>query len=225
MKLINLSLMPWIFIEHWKTTIIRPLVKKIGLELILKNFHPVSNLSFLSKPLECYALKQFNHHCDKEKLLPDYQSSYHPNYSCETALVKICNDILWLMESQRISALLELDLSAAFDMVDHDILLKVLDKQFGIQGKALSWFDSYLRPRGCKVQIGEKYSRVRKLPYCVPQGSCAGLTLYSAYASPLQHVIEDMISLYGFADDHSIRKDFIAVQNDNHEEREKPFSC
>ena len=113
-----------------------------------------------------------------------------------------------------------LDLSVAFDMVDHDILLKVQDKQFGIQGKALNWFDSYLRPRGCKVNIGEKYSTVRNLSYCVPQGSCTGPTLYSAYASTLQHVMEDMISLYGFADDNSIRKDFIAVKNNNHEERE-----
>ena len=135
MKLINLSLMQGIFIEHWKTAIIRPLVKKNGLELILKNFCPVSNLSFLSKLFECCTLKQFNHHCDKEKLLPDYQSAYHPNYSCETALMKICKHILWLMESQRISELVALDLSAAFDMVDHDILLKVLDKQFEIQEK------------------------------------------------------------------------------------------
>ena len=124
------------------------------------------------------------------------------------------------MESQRISALVALDLSAAFDTVDCDILLEVLDKQFGIQGKALSWFDIYLRPRGYKVQIGERYSTVRNLPYCVAQGSSAGPILYSAYASTLQHVIEDIISLYGFADDHSIRKDFIAVKNDNHEERE-----
>ena len=151
-KLINLSLKQGIFIEHWKTALFRPIIKKIGLELILKNFHPVSILSFLLKLLECCALKQFNNHCDNEKLLPDYWSAYCPNYSCETALVKICNDILWSMESQRISALVTLDLSAAFDTVDNDILLKVLDKQFGIQDKALHWFDSYLRPRGCKVK-------------------------------------------------------------------------
>ena len=134
--------------------------------------------------------------------------------------MKICNNILWSMESQRISTLMAFDFSAAFDMVDHDILLKVLDKQFGIQGKALDWFDSYLRPRGCKVNLGEKYSTVRNLPYCVLQGSCAGPTLYSAYASTLQHVIEDIISLYSFADDHSIKKDYIAVKNNNHEGRE-----
>ena len=61
---------------------------------------------------------------------------------------------------------------------------------------------------------------MRNPPYCVPQGSSAQSTLYSTYASTLQHVIEDMISLYGFTDDHSIRKDVIAVKNDNHEERE-----
>ena len=99
-------------------------MKKTGLKFILKNFHPVINLSFLLKLLECHALKQFNNHCDKGKLLSDYQSAYHPNYSCETALLKICIDILWSMESQRISALVTLNLSAAFDTVDHDILLK-----------------------------------------------------------------------------------------------------
>ena len=84
----------------------------------LCNYRPVSNLSFLSKVLEKAVLKQF----------PEYQSAYRQGFSCKTALVKLTNDILWAMEHQKVTAMMAIDLSAAFDTVDHDILLEVLQK-------------------------------------------------------------------------------------------------
>ena len=69
--------------------------------------------------------------------MPDYQSAYGENYSCETTLIKIVDDILWSMENGEVTALMALDLSAAFDTVDHEILLKVLQKRFGIDGTCL----------------------------------------------------------------------------------------
>ena len=86
-KIINISLTQGIFAEKWKTTIVHPLLKKLGSELAPSNYRPVSNLSFLSKLLEKCALQQFNNHCITNKLLPDYQSAYRKNYSMETSLI------------------------------------------------------------------------------------------------------------------------------------------
>ena len=117
-KLINKSLTEGAFSIHWKTAIIPPLLKKPGIELIASNYMPVSNLPFLSKVVEKIVLTRFNKHCDKYQLMPDYQSAYRKNFSCETAIIKITNDILWSMEWKKITSLTCIDLSAAFDTVD-----------------------------------------------------------------------------------------------------------
>ena len=113
-------------------------------------------------------LKQLLQHCEDNYLLPDFQSAYRANYSTETSLVKLVNDILWSMEQRQIMSVVLLDLSAAFNMVDQDILLSILNKQFGICGKALKWFNSYLRPRFFKVKIGKDYSQPQQLHFSVP---------------------------------------------------------
>ena len=89
-----------IFVFKWKTAIVHPLLKKAGLVFILSNFRPVSNLSFISKLVKNKVLTQFNKQCNTHKLIPDYQSAYRTNYSCQTALAKIVNDIIWAMEHQ-----------------------------------------------------------------------------------------------------------------------------
>ena len=76
--------------------------------------------------------------------MPGYQSAYRKNFSCETALIKIINDCQWKMENQQITAIVAIDLSAAFDTVDHQILTDVLNKRFNIEGEALEWFSNYL---------------------------------------------------------------------------------
>ena len=106
----------------------------------------VSNLTFLSHLVEKCVLIQFNQHCTDNTLLPDYQSAYRTNYSCETALVALVNDILWGMEKQKITAFTAIDLLAAFNTIDYDILLEVLQMKFSFTGQTLHWFDSYLRP-------------------------------------------------------------------------------
>ena len=90
---------------------------------------------------------------DKNNLRPDYQSSYRKGFSTETALVKLANDILMNMDRQAITAVCAIDLSEAFDTVDHETLLSVLNRTFAIDGNALQWFDSYLRPRSFQVTI------------------------------------------------------------------------
>ena len=144
MTLINLSLQEGVFAESWKMAIICPLIKMLGLELVYPNYRPVSNLLFLSKVVEKCMLKQFIIHCDNNNLLPDYQLAYRQNYSTETSIIKLCNNVLWEMENQQLTAFISIDLSAAFDTVDHDILLNVLITKFNITGTTLKLLDSYL---------------------------------------------------------------------------------
>ena len=143
-KIVNFSLTNGEFWNQWKITIIKPLIKKLGLELINKNYRPVSNLCFLSKLVEKCMLDQLMDHCNSNDLLPDFQSAYCQNYSTETSLINITNDILWGMENQEVKMMLILNINAAFDNVNHSILLKILNKSFGFCDQALKWFDTYL---------------------------------------------------------------------------------
>ena len=146
----------------------------LGLQLILANFRLVSNLTFLSKVIEHCMLLQLCQHCDNYSLQPDYQSAYREHYSCETAILKVSNDILWAMEHQAVTSLVTLDLSAAFDTVDHDILLSILRNKYRIHGKALKWSNEYLRPCSFKVAVKGIYSKERNLEVSVPQGQLCG---------------------------------------------------
>ena len=214
----NISLTKGEFSTDWKTAVVQPLLKKIGLELIHANFRSVSNLSFLSKLVEKCMLLQLSDHCKMFNLQPDYHSAYREDYSCETAVLGISNDILWVMEKQSITSLVTLDLSAAFDTVDHNTLLHILNTKYGIEDTALKWFDEYLRPRAFKVTINRQYSEPRDLAVSVPQGSCAGGNIFNLYCSPLQDVVPSTLQLSGFADDHSVRREFKARDREGESE-------
>ena len=95
-------------------------------------------------------------------------------------------------------------------MVDHTVLLEVLQQHFGVNGKVLNWMDVYLRPRGFKVNIGNDYLKYIPMDFPVPQGSLLGPVLFSAYISTLRLEVPRSINLHGFADDHIIKKDFLA---------------
>ena len=209
-RITNLSLELGEFSKNWKTAIVRPLLKKQNLPKIEKNYRPVSNLQFVSKVVERAALKQFNDHCLTYKLIPDYQSAYREGYSCETVVIKLHNDILWAMENQEVMACVLLDLSAAFDTVDHDLLLSVLSNRYNIQDSALQWYTSYLRPREFKVCVGKEYSPPKSLSFSVPQGSASGANLFVAYCESLKNTIPSDVGIKGFADDHSLQKSFKA---------------
>ena len=231
-KIFNTSLQQGIFSKHWKKAVIRPLLKKTGLALTTSNYRPVSNLTFLSKVVEKAALNQLVAHFDNNILMPDYQSVYRANQSCETAILKLVNDSLWAMENKYLTAMIKIELSAVFDTVDHDILLNTLHCKFGISDSAIEWVNSYLRPRSCKVNIKNSYSTERQLIFSVQQGSVAGPVLYLVYANTLEEVIQKRecyksqstpwniesqkdIGLYGFADDHAIKKEFTPTKLDD----------
>ena len=201
-RVVNLSLSQAVFNTNWKCAIVRPLIKKQDGGREFKNYRPVSNLSFLSKLLEKAALDQFINHCDEYDLMPDHQSAYRRGYSCETCVLYLVNNILWAMENGEILVCCMLDLSAAFDTIDHDKILQVLKVRFGIVDDALAWYDSYLRPRRFKVCVNNHYSEDKHLVSSVPQGSASGANLFTAFCSPYEDIIPDSLTLYGFADDH-----------------------
>ena len=114
------------------------------------------------------------------------------------------------MERQHITSLVILDLSAAVNTIDHDILLHILEQKFGFGGNALKWFQNYLRPCSFKVNINGKYSGSKNLEFRVPQGSCSGANLFTRYCSLITDSIPSCVTLSVFADDHSIRRSFPA---------------
>ena len=141
--MINLSFESSKFALAWKEALVQPLLKKSGLEIAFKNFRPVSNLPYVSKLSEKAAAIQLTDHRIANGLHMQFQSAYKQHHSTESALLKVKNDILLNTESQNITLLVLLDLSAAFDTVRHEILLSSLRSRLGVDGKALDWFASY----------------------------------------------------------------------------------
>ena len=122
MKIVNLSLSEGLFHASWKTATVKPLLKKLGLQLINSNYRPVGNLKLLSKLIEKCMWSQLYKHCLSYNLQPDYQSAYREGYSWETSFLKLSNDILWSFKRKGITSLKALDLSAAFNTVDHQVV-------------------------------------------------------------------------------------------------------
>ena len=206
--LINDSLYAGIVPDVFKKAIVKPLLKKSGLnENELKNYRPVSNLSFLSKILERIVLKRLLDHVTKNNLGECFQSAYKSKHSTETAVLKVCTDILDSIDKKNVCLLTLLDLSAAFDTIDHNILISRLDNSFGIRGSALDWFKSYLTHRTQAVQIEKKISPEKHLLYGVPQGSVLGPILFTMYTQPLSEIFNkhDM-SYHLYADDSQLYK-------------------
>ena len=105
-----------------------------------KNYRPVSNLPFISKLLEKIVLLQLNSHLSNN--FHPFQSAYRSNHRTETVLLHSVNDLLLTSDSGKVSLLTLLDLSAAFDTIDHSILLSS-EHTFGIHNTVLAWFTSY----------------------------------------------------------------------------------
>ena len=127
-----------------KSAIISTLIKKQGLDSeILKNYRPVANLSFISKIIEKAIATQIHSHLINNDIVDNFQSAYKTGHSCETALLRVYNDIVTTIGRGNGAMLVLLDLSAAFDTIDHDNLFCILEKYVGICGNALKLIKSY----------------------------------------------------------------------------------
>ena len=144
-KIVNISLESGRMPELFKQAIIKPLLKKPSLDPgEFKNFRLISNLRFISKIIEKCVAKQLTEYLNSNGLCETFQSAYRSNHSTETALIRVFNDIaLDVIDRHNSVILILLDLSAAFDTVDHNILLTRLLNSFGISGTSLDWFQSY----------------------------------------------------------------------------------
>ncbi len=134
--------------KSFKSAVVQPILTKSGLDSqVLANYRPVSLLPFLSKVLEKIVAKQLTAHIEKHNLSGRLQSGFRRRHSTETALLRVANDILSSNDSINVTALVLLDLSAAFDTVDHQILLDRLASRVGLAGETVAWFKSYLSER------------------------------------------------------------------------------
>ena len=202
------SLTSGIFPQVHKSAVVNPLLKKPTLDHNnLKNVRLVPNLSFLSKIREKKVLFQMSDHLCSNSLLNPFKFVYKPGHSTETALFEIVNDVLLSLDNGNISSVTFRDLSAAFDTIDHNILLNCLEHVFGIHGAALQWFSSYPSNRTQTVSINNLKSDPAPVPYGVPQGSVLGPVLFVLYTKPLSDVTErHSIHHQSFADDTQLRK-------------------
>jgi hypothetical protein len=207
-KIINDSLITGTVPNDFKTALVRPLLKKKSLDPEnLKNYRPISNLPFLSKLLEKVVLQQLLAHLNANNLCNPFQSAYRSGHSTETTLLRVVSDLLMALDKNRVSVLLLLDLSAAFDTVDHDILISRLTTNFGVRSKALDWFKSYLWNRRQFISVANLASSPKTLDFGVPQGSVLGPILFVLYTTPLSKLINDhAVNHQLFADDTQLHK-------------------
>ena len=145
-------------------------------------------------------------HLSANNLLNQFQSAYRPGHSTETALLKIVNDLLLSLDDGKISLLASLDLSPAFDTIDHDILLHRLQHDFGLSGTVLDWFSSYISGRIKSVSVHSHTSVPATVSCGVPQGSVLDPILFVLYTTPLSAVIEHHSILHhSYADDSQLQ--------------------
>src|SRR5664279_3839710 len=183
-KMCNSSLMQGHLPLCQRQAIITPRLKKLGSDpMNVKNYRPISNLTFMSKVIERLVCHQLVAYLEANSLIPVHQSAYRKRHSTETAVLKVVSDILRAADSGKISLLCLLDLSAAFDTVDHEILIDRLRKSYGIEGTVLSWIESFISCRTQYVAIDGQQSAKCAVSCGVPQGSVLGPVLFLLYTA------------------------------------------
>jgi hypothetical protein len=177
------------FLTHISLLLFLPRLKKPTLDADNANsYRPISNLSFVSKFIEWVVAVRFTVHAERHKLFPSNQSAYHRHHNTETAVVNVTNDIIRAIDRGEVTALILFDLSAAFDTVDHSMLLDVLHRRFAVEGTPLLWFSSYLTNRSQSFSVNGFQSKLIRVDCSVPQGSVLGPLEFISYTEDVAGV-------------------------------------
>jgi len=209
----------------FKTAVITPLLKKPNLDPNnLANYRPVSNLNNISKILERLFLSRLQPHILASNNFNPFQSAYRKNHSTESALLCTLDNVYHSADNGESTLLISLDLSSAFDTIDHSILLNRLKTTFGLSGTSINWLSSYLSGRSQLVKL-DKSSSSASLPckFGVPQGSVLGPLLFTIYVSPIasllsslgvnQHQYADDTQLYISISKHSVTSNLLTLES------------
>ena len=199
--IINSSLATSSFPLSWKLAEVIPLHKE-GDHEVPSNNRPLSLLSVFSKVCEKFVLNQFSSYLHKHKLLSGHQSGNRKLHSTETLNIAVTDTFLEAMDSKQISILILIDLSKAFDSVQHDILLQKISC-FGASPTVLNWFKSYLSERHQYIRIGTTFSSSLPLTHGIPQGSILSPFLFSIYTDDLPSVPKTC-TLESYVDDSKV---------------------
>ncbi len=207
--IINTSLLTGIFPTAFKQARVTPLLKKPTLKTsLLENYRPVSLLPFIAKTLERVVFNQVSLFLSQNNKLDAKHSGFRSGHSTETALLSVTEALQIAKADSKSSVLILLDLSAAFDTVNHQILLSTLSS-LDITGIPLRWFESYLTGRSFRVAWGGEVSKAHKLVTGVPQGSVLGPLLFSTYTTSLAPIIQAHgFSYHFYADDTQLYLSF-----------------
>ena len=186
--IIHASLITSIVPNSMKHSYITPIIKKTTLSHSnLSSYRPISQLSSISKTLERIVSAQLIHYITTNSIIDKFQSAYLPHRSTESALNLIINDLLISLDNKAPCYLVLLDLSSAFDTLNHDILSLRLN-EIGIHGHVHSWFMSFLSLRSSSVKINSSFSTSFISTHGVPQGSVLGPLLFIIYILPIQSI-------------------------------------
>jgi Reverse transcriptase (RNA-dependent DNA polymerase) len=202
-RLANMSFSEGVFPDIFKVGQITPILKKPGLSVDdPSNYRPITNLSSFGKILERIAQSQLRSHITASPNIGPLQSAYRVFHSTETAMTRVVSDLLTKVDTGSPSVLLSLDISAAFDTLDHSLLLKRAEDVFGFTGCAQSWLASYLSGRSSYVSINNVCSDTVVHKSGVPQGSVLGPLLFSIFTTPVGKLISSFgLSYHQYADD------------------------
>ena len=208
-KLVNTSLREG-SIDGIKESVLHPLLKKQGLDVDeYKNFRPVNNLLFLSKLIERVVGNQLDEHMTVNNLHESSQFAYKQHHNTETMMMGVTDEVLRGFDEGQATVIIFLDLSAAFDTIDTEKVLEIMNVEIGIGGVALQWFRSFLEGRTQRVKIENEYSDSLDVRYGAPQGSVLGPRIYNVNVRSQPNAFKKcMFSSSSFADDSNGRKQF-----------------
>ena len=201
--IINKSLEQCIFPTEWKTAKVNPIYKS-GSKNDVNNYRPISVLPTLSKIIEKWIHIKFTIYLNDYKLLHTKQSGFRVGHSTESALILMIDSWLKAINERNVVGAVMVDFRKAFDLVDHDILLKKL-KLYKCDESSYSWFHSYLLGRTQQVSIRKSLSESEMVSCGVPQGSILGPLFFLFFINDLPLSLETSVtSVDLYADDTTI---------------------